>query len=283
MSRRNQADRIASVRRDLVRALARDVRVEPFQPRYRGDPVGGQVVGWPDRLRSYFWPTPGVDLGITARLMEPWFERAGGLSTRLVQQGAWTADERADATALAWGVLAWGGTTRQADFSRPVVEAVFRRALGLPGADDAPMSSGWSKVAALATGYLEGRPDRAPQVIWDSRVSASIVFRLDAAMAREGGPAASGASPRRVFPRIGIVSGRGGSRTIGGAREPSRLRLRWAYAYGRWSSQDAASELVRELRDELNDGGYPPMPTPKGRSVPWTIRGVESVLFMDGY
>lgn len=283
MFRRDQADRIASVRRDLVRALVRDVHEEPFQPRYREDPVGGTVVGWPDRLRSYFWPTPEVDLGITARLLEPWFERAGVLSTRLVHQGAWTADERADATALAWGMLAWGGTTRQGDFSRPVVEAVFRRALGLAGGDDAPMNSGWSKVAALATGYLEGQRGRAPHVIWDSRVSASIVFRLDTWMANEGGPVPSDANPNQVFPRIGIVAGRGGSRKAGGAREPSRLRLNWAYAYGLWSSQDAGSELVRELRDELNGGTYPPMPNPEGRSVPWTIRGVESVLFMDGY
>lgn len=42
-------------------------------------------------------------------------------------------------------------------------------------------------------------------------------------------------------------------------------------------------ELVRELRDELNAGGYPPLPTPSGGSAPWTIRGVESVWFMDGY
>lgn len=283
MSRRDQTDRIASIRRDLVSALVRDVHDEPFQPRHREDPVGGTIVGWPDRLRSYFWPTPAVDLGITARLMEPWFERAGVLSARLVQNGAWTADERADATALAWGMLAWGGTTRQRDFGRWVVEAVFRRALGLSGADDAPMNSGWSKVAALATGYLEGRPERAPHVIWDSRVSASIVFRLDASMTNDGDLAPSDANPTQVFPRIGIVQGRGGSRKAGGEREPSRLRLKWAHAYGSWSSQDAGSELVRELRDELNDGGYPPMPTPNGRSVPWTIRGVESVLFMDGY
>lgn len=283
MLRRRQDDGTTAVRRELVGALVRSIHQEPFQPRYRTRAVGPAVVGWPDRLRSYFWPMPEVDSAITGRLIEPWFYLAGVLSTRLVEEGAWTADERADATALAWGMLAWGGTTRQGDFGRPVVEAVFRRALGLSGADDAPMNSGWSKVAALATGYLEGRPERAPHVIWDSRVSASIVFRLDAWMVNEGGPAPSDANPKKVFPRIGIVPGRGGSRTAGGSREPSRLRLDWAYAYGRWSSQDAGSELVRELRDELNGGNYPPMPTPDGRSVPWTIRGVESVLFMDGY
>jgi len=283
MVRTRNDDRTTPVRRELVAALVRDVQEEPFQPRYRGHAFGSDVVGWPDRLRSYFWPMPDVNLSVTARLIDPWFERAGGLSARLVQQGAWTDDERAEATALAWGMLAWGGTTRQADFCRPVVEAVVRRALGLPVTVDPPLNSGWSKVAALATAYLEGRRERAPHVIWDSRVSASIVFRLDASMANEGGPAPNGANPEKLFPRIGVVAGRGGSRKDGGARDPSRLRSRWAHAYRSWSSQDAGSELVREVRGELNAGGYPPMPTPSGGSAPWTIRGVESVLFMDGY
>jgi len=210
--------------------------------------------------------------------MAPWFEEVGELSRRLVEDGAWSSEERMRAEALAWRMLQWGRTARQSVFSAAVVEVVFRRALGLPVAFDPPMSSGWTKVAALATAYLEGVPGRAPHVIWDSRVSTSLVFRLDQLLADR-----DGLDPKAVFPRIGVVPGRGGSRKVGGVRHPSRLRLRWSHAYGRWSGQDAGSELVRELRDEFNRGGFAPMPTSPGLNAPWTIRGVESVLFMDGY
>ena len=41
--------------------------------------------------------------------------------------------------------------------------------------------------------------------------------------------------------------------------------------------------MVREIRDVLNDGAHECMPLPDGGEGRWTIRGVESVLFMDGY
>lgn len=268
-------------RRDrLLRLLLDEIQDEPFQARYRGREVGPVVVGWPARLQRYFWPRPDVDLRATDRWLAPMFEGAGDLSARLVEHAAWAPDERRAATRLARRMREWGRTTRGA-FDEELVEAVFRRALGLRVGFDPPMSSGWTKVAALATAYLEGQPERAPHVIWDSRVSSAIVFRLDRAMAEAGGEDAG--SPKTLFPRIGVVPGRGGSRRQGGDRHPSRLRLRWSYAYGRWAAQDAGTALVRDLRDGLNEGTHPPMPTAEGGTAPWTIRGVESVLFMDGY
>jgi hypothetical protein len=210
--------------------------------------------------------------------MAPWYERACELARRLEERGAWTYDERTAACEVAWNMLKWGRTTRQSRYSPDVVEAVFRRALGMPIDADPPMNSGWTKVAALATAFLEGDPRRAPHVIWDSRVSTSLVFRLDELLVEEGR-----ADAKQLFPRIGVVPGRGGSRAPGRARHLSRLQLRWSYAYGRWPAQDAGSELVRELRDLVNEGDYGPMPTTSGSSSAWTVRGVESVLFMDGY
>jgi hypothetical protein len=253
-----------------VQQLIEELHDEPFQPQYRRRPYGPSVTGWPARLRSYFWPNPVLNYEATNELMEPWFTHASELSQQLLATGRWTPDERAEAASLAMKMLSWGRVRSQRAFSAEVVEGVFLRALGLPHHKRVPMNSGWTKVAALATAFLEGRDDDAPHVIWDSRVSTSLVSRLDRLLVN------GGMDPKQVFPRIGPVVGRGGSR-------PRLLKLRWSYAYGSWSTQMAGSGLVREIRDDLNSGGYPPMPLLNGASGEWTIRGVESVLFMDGY
>ncbi len=136
---------------------------------------------------------------------------------------------RLRAIVLAWSMLTWGGVTRQSAFSEATVEAVFRRALGLGGGDAALMTSGWTKVVAMATALLEGEADRAPHAIWDSRVCSSLVWRLDRMLAD-----LPGTDPGKLFPGSGVVGGRGGTR-------PRSLMLRWAHPYGRWWGQEAGS------------------------------------------
>ena len=208
-----------------------------------------------------------MDLRATGETLTPWFQGAGVLSQRLLEGGGWGAEERRRAAVLAWQMLSWGRVTRQQAFSEQTVEAVFRRALQVTGGEAAPMNSGWTKVAALATAFLEGDAARAPHVIWDSRVSTSIVWRLDRMV---------GVDPKRHFPGLGAVLGRGGTR-------PRSLDRRWAHPYGRWWGQEAGSAVTRELRDVLNEGRHGWMPLSEGGDGRWTIRGVESVLFMDGY
>jgi hypothetical protein len=116
----------------------------------------------------------------------------------------WTDEERRRATVLAWQMLAWGGVTRQKDFGAPVVERVFRRALGVPGGDDAPMNSGWTKAAALATAYLEEEPGRAPHVIREPREPVA-------------------GRPARADPRGPWVRAEGGAAGHGSGGEPERL------------------------------------------------------------
>jgi hypothetical protein len=258
-------------RSPLVRNLVDEIHDEPFQPRHRRQRHGSLVTGWPDRLRTYFWPHPGMGLRETERAMAPWFESAGVLARRLLEQGGWSGEERQRATGLAAETLRWGRVPQRDGFDEATVEAVFRRALGLPGGETAPMNSGWTKVAAMATAFLEGERDRAPHVIWDSRVSTSIVWRLDRMLAKT-----PGSDPKGPFTGLGVVGGRGGTR-------PRSLELHWAHPYGRWWGQEAGSAMVREIRDVLNQGGHGWMPLSDGGEGRWTIRGVESVLFMDGY
>ena len=257
----------------VVRRLVDELHYDPFQPQYRKKAQGDRVTGWPSRLRAYFWPHPVMDLRATTETLTPWFDEAGALSRRLLDGAPWDPDKRRRAAVLAWLMLTWGGVTQQSGFSEETVESVFRRALGLCSDETAPMNSGWTKVAAMATAFLEGESDRAPHVIWDSRVSTSIVWRLDRMLSE-----LDDSVHRELFPQLGVVAGRVGSGT-----RPRRLQLRWAYPYGRWWGQDAGSAMVRDVRDVLNEGQYGWMPLPDGGEGKWTIRGVESVLFMDGY
>ena len=236
------------------------IHADPFQPIYRKKQYGRPVQGWQARLQVYFWPDPSTDYAVTSRLIKPWFHRAGELSNVLLERGAWTEAQRAEGTALAWTMLEWGRVTRQGEFCPPTVERVFRKALGLPVPGHVPMNGGWTKVAALATAFLEDGPTGEPHVIWDSRVSTSLAHRLERLML-----AAGLSQPKSMFPNIRPVMGRGGTR-------PRTRRLKWAHAYQRWSSQIRGSELVREVRDELNRRGIP-MPLPSKGARTWTVRG----------
>ena len=255
---------------ELVRALVEAIHDDPFQPQHRGEPHGDPVVGWPARAASYFWPHPVMDLRATHEVLQPWFDEAGELSKQIGH--GWNAEHRRRAAILAWQMLSWGGVPRQKGFGESAVEEVFRRALGLPGGARAPMSSGWTKVAALATAFLEGDPERAPHVIWDSRVSTSLVDRLEPVLAERR------LDPSVVTPGIGVVEGQPGA----GTRPRPRL-LKWPRGSRKWSAQEAGSAFVRRIRDALNEGGYGWMPLPTGGEGLWTVRGVECVLFMDGY
>lgn len=271
MFRRRRTDRTAPVRRELVTEFVHGVHAEPFQARFRRQPVGARVVGWPARRSAYFWPTPDRGFAVNESELAPLFEAAGRLSHSLRSRGAWTAEERSAALRVAQAMLDWGGARQPRTVTEAIVQRVFRRALRLPVDGDVPMGSGWSKVAVLATAFLEGAKAEAPHAIWDSRVSASIVSRLDRILVARGV-----GDPRTVAPHFGRVQSSNGTR-------PRDLVLRWPIKAPSWDTQFAASAFVKDLRDHLNREGYPPMPVANGETGAWTVRGVESVLFMDGY
>jgi hypothetical protein len=126
------------------------------------------------------------------------------------------------------------------------------------------MNSGWTKVAAFATGHMPNG-----QVIWDSRVAHSLIRRIDNILVNSG---------RQEIPEflkgVGWVPGRGGTR-----HHPRTYKLKWPNGYRSWQAQFAGSSLVHAIRDELNKrqmGATSPQ-------EPWSVRTVEMVLFMDGY
>ena len=268
----------ALARRDrasFVAALVDQIDSEEYQPHYRLHPVGAPLRGWPQRLEAYFWPGPEFSYRDTARALSP-LECEARRLVLAFEAGTWDSQDRATAVELAHRIFTWGGVP-QADVTWERVRLVFANAIsGEPLYPNAPMNSGWTKVASIASRGL--KPDRQ-QAIWDSRVSISIVSRLDSLMAASG----ENDLNRRHFPNIGPVKGRGGFR----AKRLDRLVCSWPNGYQSWAAHFAGAQLVREMRDCLNAKparyGRMPSPTAPNEYDDWTACGVEMVLFGDGY
>lgn len=237
---------------------------------------------WSERIARYHWKTAGAKetlsrLESLERPMRPIFNK--------IKVGSMLSDQEYDnLTNFSKDVFKWGGVERsnsQIAENGKIVESVIRAALlwEVPP-KGVPMNSGWTKVAALASEFVE-LDGGSPQIIFDSRVSASILSRLDQVLCEveDGDP------PFSVLPSelsaLGFIPGRGGTRIHKGRREH---RLKWPNRYQRWDSQFSASFLVNAMRRQLNEdldefGKMPHSPYPDGR---WSTRGVEMVLFMDG-
>lgn len=246
----------------------------PYQPMYRRSPVGKPVKGWDKRLQSYFWPNQNVGLSATEARLKPILSKCKTLSTLVANDQPWKETHQAIAVDVANAIFKWGGVPQNPNtVTSTNVRKVFKAALSGRASPDTLMNSGWTKVAAFATAYLDtGKPHAAPQVIWDSRVSASIVRRLDSIFHGEGLK-----SLPTAYASIGLVAGQGGTR-----QNPPKLILRWSNGYGRWDTQFAGSAFVRAVCQYLNEQGMK-MTRADGKQSKWTVRGVEMVLFGDGY
>lgn len=256
-------------RRDIVEAIVANIQEEEFEPKYRRKSLGTskKVEGWDQRLLAYYWPKPTSGYEVTTQALTHLLAEGERLA-RALDRGEWTEDEQTAAVKFANDVFIWGSVDQDPGTVTPVtVLAAFKSALDNEQASGALMNSGWTKVAAFASAHLENIEGGKPHVIWDSRVAASLITRL-----------VNLDADARLFPHIGTVPGRGGTR-------PRDLKGKWRGGYQKWSCQIHGSALVREMRDVLNadPNRYPQMPLPGNASGKWTTRGVEMVLFMDGY
>ena len=225
---------------------------------------------WDARLRNYVWK--GRTFEETQHDLADIILQ-GSVLSRFIRQGVeWSRQDEARAVTWATGIFDWGGTRQKSPVTwqkvrHTLANAVFNRV----EYRDAPMNSGYTKVASFGTAYLDEGSSGTPQVINDSRVATSLTCRLDAILREHGW------LPTDLFPGLGRVeAARGGTR-------PRPLSRGWPDAYQRWSGQFAATSVVLAIRDILNgDDRFPKMPFGE-RDVPWTVRGIEAVLFMDGY
>lgn len=262
---------------DYIKALVAWVEEDPFQPLYQRLPVHDAVSGWDQRLKAVFWPKPRMGYNPLSHISSPLLYRAGLLGKGLDEGKSWNYHDKKIAVKTANEIFLLYGVP-QREVTAENVEAVFRAAINEDSEATAKMNNGWTQIAAFATHFLNSYEGRTPQVAWNSRMSTSIISRLDFLMVEAGMD-----SPESLFPDIGIIPGWGGTR-------PRELSLKWKSGYRQWSSQIAASKLTKRIRDILNTSRdeqgkliYPQMPLAGGDRGPWTVRGVQMVLSCDGY
>ena len=262
---------------EFIRALVAWIDEDPFQPLYQRQPVGEAVSSWHDRLMAFFWPKPRTGYLEYTYSASPLVYRAGLLMDLVASGAEWTRDDKVLAEKTASEVFMFTGMP-QREVTWQNVQAVLKTALDQDYKSTAKMNSGWVYLASLATSSCEGKPDALPLISWNSRCSSSLISRLDFLLVEAG---IDKLGDR--FPHIGTVPGWGGTR-------PRTYSLNWPSGYRSWPTVFEAGKLVQKivhfLNTETDKSGklkYRQMPLAGGETVPWTSRGVQLVLFFDGY
>mgnify|MGYP000288854594 FL=1 len=269
---------------EFLKALVLWIDDAPHQPIYLKQPVGDAVAGWHDRLVSFFWPKPRIGYALYHAAIDPLYYRATELA-KSVDAGSnitssslpWDKEWRDMAVKTAVELFDVSGTP-QSGVTLDNVHKVMQAALSEDFDSNAKMNSGWSFLASAATSYLSEQEGRLPMVWWCSRVASSIISRLDFLLA-EAGVTELG----QRFQNIGTVPGYGGTR-------PRQYTLEWPEGYRSWKSQIAASQLVQQMviilnaeKDNQGNRRFKLMPQANGGRGNWTVQGVQTVLFSDGY
>ncbi|GAA4355175.1 hypothetical protein [Kangiella marina] len=267
---------------EFIKALVQWIDDAPFQPVYLKQPAGDAVAGWQDRLISFFWPKPRIGYALYHAAIDPLYYRATELAKTVDSAATWGSvpwdkEWREMAVKTAVELFDVSGTPQKGvtlDNVHKVIESALRQEFN----SDAKMNSGWSFLASAATSHLDQEAGRLPMVWWCSRVASSIISRLDFLLAEAG---VEELGDR--FKHIGTVPGYGGTR-------PRQYTLEWPEGYRSWRSQIAASQLVQQMVQVLNTSKdakgqrrYKLMPLANGGRSDWTVQGVQTVLFADGY
>ena len=259
---------------DVLKGVVRWVQQSPFR---RPVDIAPEVQGWDARVQEYAYEfrrnritnykhVHHFVLPIIAAIQEiieksDWNEVNG--PNDLNDQDRQQLEFRAET------ICGWGGNPKGGGYGdtwRVVKSAHLGGRFNY-----APMNSGWSKVASFAT-----RPNAInAQTIWDSRVSTSVVWRIDQILHH---------NRLNQHPmddcHLGVVPTRGRAGT-----RPRNMNFPWPNAYGLWPYHLGGSQVVRRMVQILNEPGnrYPRMPQPDGILAEWDVFGVGLVLFMDGY
>ncbi|WP_144395228.1 hypothetical protein [Pleionea sediminis] len=262
---------------EFIRAMVAWIDEDPFQPLYQKKPVGEAVSGWHDRLLGFFWPKPRTGYLEYCHHASPLIYRAGLLADLVESGKEFTLEDRELAIKTANEIFMFAGVP-QREVTWQNVREVIETALKQNENSTAKMNSGWTNVASKALVSREGLDGYLPLMSWNSRVSSSVISRLDFLLVEAG---VTELGDR--FTGIGTIPGWGGTR-------PREYSLRWPSGYRSWKTIFAAGRIAEKIKDVLNnekdnqgDRKYAPMPLAGGESGDWTTRGIQMVLFSDGY
>ena len=265
---------------DIAYDLALEIQKEKFQLRYKFQgkimPVQNApiVQGWDKRLLEYSYATRKKTYKNDYRKVYQYTTTVVNEMKSIINEYDWDTVVYSDIKysdlqrlkQLTQSILKWGGIQPK-DYTK--IWNVIKTAITWKNEFEAPMDSGWTKLASFATSTL-GKEKQ--QVIWDSRVSHSITSRLDRLLNQRD-------MSVKEMKDIGTVAGRGGT------REKSSLKLKWPNGYGKWRFHFGGSRLIQIIVEVLNvnQSEFPRMPHPYKGNVDWDVWGVGLVLFMDGY
>ena len=163
----------------ILNDLVKDIHTSPVGR--LGMP--GAAVPWDDRLCNYLWR--GLTFCETQAHLANLIWKGSVFARMTVAKVLWTPRDDVELVKWANKIFAWGGTRQRNPVTAGKVRDTLCNALAHRIVHpQAPMNSGYTKVGALGTAYLEEEPYAlsgwTPQVIYDSRVAASLISRLDA-------------------------------------------------------------------------------------------------------
>jgi len=270
-----------SIEFSLAEQIVKVLNEREFRYVPRKGPPGELAKSWIQRFMGYRWgsssdPFSDLDLIISIQSsLESGREE-------LINSGRFSPASHTRVQAAVLDLFKWGRVTRGEGHDPPnmrFVESVLKTAFHCSDSFNAPLDSAWTKLAAISTSSVKITDNRFPQVIFDSRVSVALLESIDAVCELDSRYTELKDAYRKAG--LGYVSGRGGNRL---ARVASLHKKGWKSGYGKWSAQFVASRLVAKMVLVLNSTEHiPRMPGPNGITQPWDTRGVEKVLFMDGY
>jgi hypothetical protein len=258
---------------------------DPFQRMYRRSgrlqPRGNakRGSGWDFRLREFSYTRSWIPLFPQVhQTTAPIRERLKALRekydwTTIREKSQIAPDDLRQLEEDVVWIAQWSESPQPDNFAESSWAVFATAATGNP-LPETPIGATWTRLAAFAT---EGMPEELSA--WDSRVSASVVYRIDQILA------ANNLTPEHfddlVYLRI--------LPSIGGTR-PRPLSLRWRSGFPKaydaaWVQYQLASQFVRKIIAALNDPAnhIPRMPLPDGGEGDWDMFNVNLVLFMDGY
>jgi hypothetical protein len=235
--------------------------------------IEGDHQGWCTRLRSYRYAGMNEDVSSLPHLLHFWNSTASPFKEFCQSHDLdWAdADVRKRLEVEAESICIWGGVPQGKGYGDAwkVVKSAVQDTVE-PGA---PMTSGWTKVAAFAS---DGRENA--QTIWDSRVSVSVIEGVDRALdalSLRDEPAL-----RSWLEKIKVVSSESKSRN----ERISRLeKSGWNVGSCDWRSHFRGSAIVRRLTELLRELQILfPQELAGDFGAQWKLFTVGMALFMDG-